>query len=73
MHEEQDAELLRLCPERIELAVGDFLAFDAASDGGATQSQLFDALLQLIGRQVGVLQRHGRHSHKPIRIPGTPL
>src|SRR2546422_11724731 len=33
VHEQQYPELLRLGPERIELAVGEFLAFNAASDG----------------------------------------
>ena len=57
MHEQHHAQLLRLRPERIELPIRQLLAFDAAADGGAAQSQLPDRLVQLLGRQVGVLQR----------------
>src|SRR5437773_1971479 len=73
MHEKQYSELLCLGPERIELAVGEFLAFDTSSDGGATQSQLSDCLVQLIGRQIRVLQRDRGHSYKSIRMLSTPL
>src|SRR5437867_911349 len=73
MHEQQHSELLRLSPERIELAVGELLAFDASSDGGATQSQLSDRFVQLIRRQIRVLQRNGGHSYKSIRMLSTPL
>src|SRR6266516_1638799 len=48
MHEQQDPQLLRLCPERIELTIGDLLTFDTSSDGGAAHSQLFDGLVQLV-------------------------
>src|SRR5437667_7918257 len=68
MHEQQDPQLLRLCPERIELTIGDLLTFDTSSDGGATQSQFVDGLIQLVGRQIRMLQRHGRHSEKPVGI-----
>src|SRR5215510_7282825 len=73
VHEQQHTEFLCLGPERIELAVGEFLALDAASDGGAAQSQLSDGLVQLIGCQIRMLQRHSGHSYKSIRMLGTPL
>ena len=70
VHEEQHAQLLRLCPERIELAIGELLAFDAAADGGAAQAQLPDRLVQLVGREVGMLQRDRGHPHEAIRVRG---
>src|SRR5213594_227758 len=73
MHEQQDPQLLRLCPERIELTIGDLLTFDASSDGGAAQSQFVDGFVQLVGRQIRMLQRHRRHSDKPARMLGAPL
>ena len=73
VHEQHDAELFRFCPERIELAVGELLPFDTAPYGGATHSQLSDGVIQLIGRQIGVLHRKGCHPHKAIRVRGTPF
>src|SRR5215831_17685346 len=73
MHEQQNPQLLGFCPERIELTIRDFLAFDASSDGGAPQSQFVDGFVQLIGRQIRMLQRNGRHSDKPVGMFGTPL
>ena len=73
MHEQQHAELLGLRPERIELAIGQLLPFDAATDGGAAESELLDRLLELIGRQIGMLQCQRRHPYEPIGMLGAPL
>ena len=73
VHEQQHAQLLRLRPERIELAVGQLLPFDAAADGGAAQAELSDRLVQLIGREVGMLQRQRRHPDEAIGVLGAPL
>src|SRR5439155_6421206 len=73
MHEQQDPQLLRLCPERIELTIGDLLTFDTSSDGGAAHSQFLDGLVQLVGSQIRMLQGHRRHSDKSIRMLGAPL
>src|SRR3989442_6910203 len=66
MHEDHDAELFRLGPERVELAIRQFLAFAAASDRGATKAQLPDRFIQLIGRQIGILQRNRSHAYKSV-------
>src|SRR3989449_10962125 len=48
-HEQQDPQLLRLCPERIELTIGHLLTFDTSSDAGSRPSQFFDGLVHLFG------------------------
>ena len=73
VHEQQHAELLRLGPERIELAIGQLLTFDAAADRRAAQSQLPDGLVQLLGRKIGMLQRERRHPDEAIRMLRAPL
>ena len=73
MHENHDPELFRLCPEWIELAIRQFLALAAASDRGPTKAQPPDRFIQLIGRQIGVLQRNRRHAHKSVRMRRAPL
>jgi hypothetical protein len=45
MHEQQDAKLLRLRPERMELPIGELLALTAAADCGASEAQLLDRLV----------------------------
>jgi hypothetical protein len=56
MDEHEHAKLLGLGPEGMELRVGQLLAVDAAADGGAAQAVLPDALLELLGGEVGMLQ-----------------
>ena len=73
MHEEQHAELLRLGPERIELAIGEFLPFDASADGGATQPKFLHGQFELLGGKLGVLQRERRHANESIRMLRAPL
>src|SRR5262249_5023005 len=49
MDENERLQLLRLLPERVEPRGRDLLAFDIAADGGAHQSELLHALLELLG------------------------
>ena len=73
MDEDQDAELLGLGPERMELRVGQLLAVDAAADADAAQAELLDAVLELLGGEVGMLQRHRREGDEAVGIGGAEL
>ncbi len=68
-----NTEFLGFGPERIELPVREFLAFNAASDGGAAHPEFSYRLVQLLRRQIRMLQRESGHSHESVRIPGAPL
>ena len=70
VHEQHDTQLFGFRPERIEPAIGELLALDAAADRGAPQSELSDGLIELVGGHVGVLQRQRGHSHESIGILG---
>ena len=67
MDEDQRLQLLGLLPERIELGGGDLLALDAAADGSADQAELLHAVLELLGGEVGKLQRHRRVADEAAR------
>ena len=58
MHEDDDAQLVRLGPERIELRIRQRLAVDVAADRRAAQPELLDAVLELLRREVRELQRN---------------
>ena len=73
VHEEHDAELLRLGPERIELAIGQLHALDAAADRGAAHAELLHRVIELLGRELGMLQRQRRHPDEAIGMLGAPL
>src|SRR5262245_1318704 len=60
MNEDERLQLLGLLPERIELGRTDFLALNAATDGGADQSEVLHAVLELLGGEFGELQRNRR-------------
>jgi hypothetical protein len=72
MHEDDDAEFLDFCPERIEPARRQLFALDAAADRGASQSKFTDGLVELLGSEVGMLQRDRRQRDEPRRIGRTP-
>ena len=55
------------------LGDGQLLAVDVSTDSGAAQPQLLDAFFQLLGREVGMLQRHRCEGHKPLRMGGAQL
>src|SRR5438094_3324991 len=69
--EHQHAELLGLGPERVELRVGQILAGDAAAHTGAAQAVLLDALFQLLGGEVWVLERHRRERDEAFGVRGA--
>src|SRR5207245_5232800 len=60
-------------PERVELRIADLRAVDAAADPGAAQPVLLHALLELLGGEVGVLQRHRREGDEALGIRGARL
>ena len=68
MDEDQHAELLGLGPERVKLRVGQLLAVDAAADAGAAQPELLDAVLELLGGEVGILQRDRRERDEAVGL-----
>ena len=68
MNEDQNAELLHLRPERMELRIAQLQAVDAAAQADAAQSVLLGAFLRLLDREVRMLQRHGRERDEPIRL-----
>ena len=49
------------------------MPFDAAPDRGASHAQLPDRVIELIGRQIRVLQRDGGHSDKAVPMRRTVL
>src|SRR5262245_31228686 len=67
MNEYQCLQLLGFFPERVEAWRGNLLAFDAAADGGADQTQLRHALFKLLGSEFGKLQRHWRVTQETLR------
>src|SRR5262249_34129056 len=73
MDEHEDAELFRLRPERIELRQRRTLARDVARDAHTAQAEPFDGFLELLRREIRMLQRHGRQSGEAIRVRTTPL
>ncbi len=73
MDEDHHAELLGLGPERVELRIADLLAVDATADPGAAQPVILHALLELLGGEVRVLQRHRREGDEALGIRGARL
>src|SRR5260221_5514905 len=65
MHEDEHAQLFALGPERMELGVGQLEAGDAAADTNAAEAKLLDRVLDLFGRELGMLQRRRRESDEP--------
>jgi formylglycine-generating enzyme required for sulfatase activity len=66
MHEDQDAELLGLGPDRVEFRVGQFLPGHTAADREAAQPQCPDPVLELLDREVGMLQGYRRKGDKAV-------
>jgi len=56
VNEQHRTELFRLCPDRMEAGFGEILAQHARSDGGAAQAQLLDCVLELLDRNIRMLQ-----------------
>jgi hypothetical protein len=66
MNENNRAEFLRFRPERMKLRVGEFLAGDAAADGGAAQPVSLHRTLELLRGEIGELKGDGRKRREPI-------
>jgi hypothetical protein len=73
MHEDQDTQLLALGPERMEPGIRQLLAGDAAADADATEAQLLDGILDLLGGKLGMLQGGGREGHETVGVGGAEL
>ena len=73
VHEDRHAELGGLGPERVVLRQRQILAVHVPADRGAAQAETLDAILQLFGGQLGMLQRDRRRRDKPIGMRRHPL
>ena len=73
VNEDQGAELLRLRPEWMELRIAQLHALDAAAEAAPAQPVLLHPLLELLGREVGVLQGHRRERDEPVRMRRAEL
>jgi hypothetical protein len=71
--EHEDAELFGLGPERMKLGIAQLESVDAPPEAGAAQAVLLDALLELLDREVRMLQRHRREGNEPIGLGGADL
>src|SRR6266702_8043796 len=52
LHENQDAELFGLGPDRVEFGVGQFLAGDAAADRQTAQAECLDRTFELLDSEL---------------------
>ena len=57
----------------MKLRIAQLEAVDAAAEPGAAQPVALDALLELLGREVGMLQRDGRERHEPLGVRRADL
>src|SRR5215831_21335970 len=73
MKEDEHTEFFGFGPEEVELRVAEFDASDTASDGSPTQTILLDALLELLGSQIGELQGHCGESNEAVGMLGARL
>ncbi len=64
MHKDEGAEPFRFGPERVERAIVEIAAVDMGADHGAAQAELRHCALELIGRRLRRLQRHGAEAEK---------
>ena len=73
MDEDEDAERLRLGPERVERRVRDFHARDVPADSDTAEPKLANRVLDLIGSEIRKLQRRRRKGDEPVGIAGARL
>ena len=73
VHEDQHPELLALRPERVEFRIGEVLAGDAAGDADAAEAEILDRMLDLLGGEIGVLQRRRREGDEAVGMAGAEL
>ena len=55
----------------VKFRVREILAGDAAGDRDAAEAEVFDGVLDLLGGQVGVLQRGRREGDKAVGVAGA--
>ncbi len=67
VHENQNAELFGLGPDRVEFRIGQLLPGDAATDRQAAQPQSLDRVFELLDSELGMLQGNGRKGDKAVR------
>ena len=65
-------ELGRLGPERIVLGQREILAVDVPANRGAAQAEAPDAVLELLGGQLGMLQGHRRRRDEAVGMRRHP-
>ena len=68
MHEDEHAQFLALRPERMESGIGQFLAGHAAAHADAAEAELLHSVLDLLGGELGMLQRGGREGDETVGI-----
>ena len=71
--EHEDAQRLGLGPEGVELRVAQLEALDTAAEAGAAQAVALDALLELLGGEVRMLERHAREGDEPVGLGRADL
>src|SRR5215470_13053665 len=67
MHHDEDAELLGSCKECAKLGIGQFLTIDRREDFDALQFQCTDYVVQLVDRNLRLLERDDAKPDKSIR------
>ncbi len=53
--------------------IGQLLAGDAAADADAAEAELLHRMLDLLGGEIGMLQRGGREGDEAVGIGGAEL
>ena len=66
--EQERPQFLRRGPERVQLRVGQVAAGHAGGDLGAAHAELGVGHPQLVGGELGVLQRHRGQAHQAVRL-----
>ena len=73
MHEDEDAELLRLGEERTEARVREFRAGDVGADLDAAEIELLHHALELGDGKLRRLQRHRAQADEAVGMAGDDL
>src|SRR5262245_18708679 len=73
MHDDGHAQLGGLGPEGIVFRQRQIVAIHVAADRRAAQAETFDAVLELLRREIGKLQRDRGHGDESIRMRLDPL
>ena len=68
MHDDERPERLGPGPEGVVLREREILAIHVPADRGSAKAEPFDPVLELIGCQIGMLQRHRRQRNKAIGV-----